>query len=63
VLDPNTMLDLQLPAGAYDIVLRALAEMPYRLAAPVIETLKQQVVAVHPQAFDQVPPPLPEVAR
>lgn len=56
MLDANTPITLTLPAGACDVLLQLLNKAPYEVAAPIITSLRQQIVAVDPTAFD--PPPL-----
>jgi len=62
VLDVNQSVHLTLPAGACDVILRALGETPYRIAAPVIEMIQRQISEAHPGAFalPAAPPPQPE---
>ena len=41
MIDPKTEFDLKLTADAVNVVMGALSEAPYRIAAPVIETIAQ----------------------
>jgi hypothetical protein len=65
MIDPKTEFDLKLTADAVNVVMGALSEAPYRIAAPVIETIRRQIVAVEPTAFDtpQAAPSPPPAAN
>lgn len=63
MLDPNTTLHFSIPAGLFDVVMRSLGEQPWRVVAPIIETLKQQVLQQHPHAFDTAPLPAIEPTK
>jgi hypothetical protein len=57
MIDPERELPLTLTAGQVNVVFGALGEAPYRIAAPVIETLRRQVLAIDPTAFERPPAP------
>ena len=52
MIEPDRELPLTLTAGQVNIVFSALSEAPYRVAAPVIDTLRRQILAIDPHAFD-----------
>jgi hypothetical protein len=59
MINADRELSLTLTAGDLNVVFNALSEAPYRVVAPIIEKLRQQVVAVDPTAFDQPAPERP----
>lgn len=59
MINADRELSLTLTAGDLNVVFNALSEAPYRVAAPIIEKLRQQVVAVDPTAFEQPAPERP----
>jgi hypothetical protein len=52
MIDAARLVTVTLPAGAMDVVMRALYELQYKVAAPVIEELRRQILEAEPQAFD-----------
>jgi hypothetical protein len=55
VLSPEQVIDLRLSVAELQTVLGALGEMPYRLAAPVIEKVRKQILDVDPESFGNRP--------
>lgn len=53
MIDPERELPLTLTAAHVNIVFSALSEAPYRVAAPVIDTLRRQILAIDPTAFER----------
>jgi hypothetical protein len=52
MIDANKTVTLSLSAGAIDMVMRALYELPYKHAAPIVDDLRRQILEAEPQAFD-----------
>ena len=52
MIDANQMITVNLSAGAMDVVMRALYELPYKHAAPIVDDLRRQILDAEPQAFD-----------
>jgi hypothetical protein len=61
MIDASKTMTVSLPAGAMDVVMRALYELPYKHAAPVIEELRRQILEIEPQAFDVAAAAAPRV--
>jgi hypothetical protein len=53
-MDTNQEIPLTLTAGDASILLQLLNEAPYRVAAPLIDKMRRQILAVDPTAFDPV---------
>jgi hypothetical protein len=51
MIAPDDMVPLSLSAADLNIVLAALAELPFKASAPVIERVRAQVLAYDPAAF------------
>jgi hypothetical protein len=53
MLSPDQTLHLDLTVAEVNVVMTALNEaaMPFRVSAPVIDRIRQQVLAVDPNAF------------
>ena len=60
MIDANTELSLTVTAAELNVIMTALAEAPYRLSAPVIAKVQQQVEAAVPGAF-AVPGAMPSM--
>jgi len=45
-------IPLTLTAADCNIMLQMLADAPYRVAAPLIDKIRRQILAVDPTAFD-----------
>ena len=45
-------MTVSLSAGAMDVVMRALYELPYKHVSPIIDDLRRQILEAEPQAFD-----------
>ena len=52
MIDVNKPITVSLSAGAMDVMMRALYELPYKHAAPIIDELRRQIIEAEPQAFD-----------
>jgi hypothetical protein len=52
MIDANKPMTVSLSAGAMNVVMQALYELPYKHAAPIIEELRRQILEAEPQAFD-----------
>lgn len=61
MLDANQPITVTLPAGAYSVILQLIAEAPYKVASPIIEALREQILKVDPHAFDPPPNAIPLV--
>ena len=61
MIDVNKPMTVTLSAGAMDVMMRALYELPYRHAAPIIEDLRRQILETEPQAFDVAAAAAPRV--
>jgi hypothetical protein len=53
------MISMQLSEQDWNIVMQALAEMPFRVSAPVIQRIQQQAQAQAPARAPQDAPPAP----
>jgi hypothetical protein len=51
MIRPNEPMTLMLKVDEINVVLAGLQELPFKVAAPVIERLRQQILAVDPEAF------------
>jgi hypothetical protein len=51
MIAPDEMVPLSLSAADLNVVLGALAELPFKVSAPVIERVRAQVMAHDPTAF------------
>jgi len=52
MIDVNTPLVLNVTAGEMQLLMNALQELPFRLSAPVIGKLEQQIREQAPGAFE-----------
>jgi hypothetical protein len=52
MIDANKPMTVSLTAGYMDVVMRALYELPYKHAAPIVDELRRQILEAEPQAFD-----------
>ena len=55
MIDVNTPLVLNVTAGEMQLLMNALQELPFRLSAPVIGKLEQQIREQAPGAFAEMP--------
>jgi hypothetical protein len=55
MIRPDDELPLTLTASDINLIMAGLGELPFKLAAPVIDRVKQQVLAHDPTAFEQPP--------
>jgi hypothetical protein len=62
MIDVNKPVTVSLPAGVMNVVMRALYELPYKDAAPIIDELRRQILEAEPQAFDMPAPPAAAVS-
>jgi hypothetical protein len=46
IIDPTTPIAITLQAQAWNVVLAALAEQPYRISQPLIDDIKSQANAI-----------------
>jgi hypothetical protein len=53
MLNPDHPLTITLTAADMNTVLAAIGELPYRIANPIMEKVRQQVLAIDPEAFTQ----------
>jgi hypothetical protein len=44
-------LTLELTAGDVQAIIAALSELPYRVAAPILDRIRKQVLNIDPDAF------------
>lgn len=56
-MDINQEVSLTLTAADCNILFQLLNEAPYRVAAPLVDKMRRQILAVEPSAFD-APQPL-----
>lgn len=52
MINPDQDIPLTLSAQQLNVVLAVLAKAPYEVAAPIIERLRNEVLAYDPSAFD-----------
>lgn len=50
-------ISIALPEADWNVIMQALAEMPFRLSAPVIQRIQQQAASREPQPLSPSPPP------
>lgn len=55
MLSPDQVIDLRMTVNELQVVMTALGEMPYRASAPVIESLRKQLLEADPDAFGPRP--------
>jgi hypothetical protein len=55
MMQPDQTVTLTLTASDCQVLLAALGETPYRIAAPVIDKIRRDILAVDAEAF--APPP------
>ena len=58
-MDVNQELSLTLTAGDCSVMLQLLNEAPYRVAAPLIEKIRTQILALDPTAVNVSTAPVP----
>jgi len=64
MIRPDEEVPFTLTAADLNVVFAALQEVPYKVASPIIERMRQAVLAHDPAAFDPpringIEPPLP----
>jgi hypothetical protein len=52
MIDASKTMTVSLSAAAMDMVMRALYELPYKHAQPIVDELRRQILEAEPQAFD-----------
>jgi hypothetical protein len=57
MINATQELTLVVTAQEANLIFSALAELPYRIAQPMVDKLRQQILAIDPAAFD--PPNTP----
>ena len=55
MIAPDREFALTLTAAECNVVFNALSEAPYRIAAPIIDKMRQQITAADPGAFLNTP--------
>jgi len=55
-LDPNTHITVTLNAAQWNLVLGQLSEGPYKLVAPILNTIQQQCMMHDAEAALSLPP-------
>jgi hypothetical protein len=58
MIDANQDVPLTLTAGECNVILSLLSDAPYRVAAPLIGKLHNQIRAFDPTAFGDAAPPV-----
>jgi len=53
MIDPDQEVACSLTAAEWNVVLAALQELPFRVSAPLISKLRQQIAIAAPAAFEQ----------
>ena len=52
MIAPDQELGLSLTANECNVLFNVLNDAPYRIAAPLIDKLRRQILAIDPLAFD-----------
>lgn len=52
MIDVNKQVTVSLSAGALNVVMQALYELPYKHSAPIVDELRRQISEAEPQAFE-----------